>query len=324
MPAGYDGAGSLFALGVRMTLLGPTGAPLVGANNGYKTDSLITIGVGLEYEEGEEVVQKSGSGAICLAYRAPDTVKRGTIEEFQVCTPDPNVLRFTQGGNVIETTGTAEAQTVTITGGPTGGTFTLTLDGETTAGIAFDATNGAVDTAIEALPGVEPGDVTVTGGPGPGTPWVVTFTVAQGNVPQMTANGAGLTGGVAPAVAVTTTTPGVAAAAIGYQAPLVGVDPMPDGIGLEFWTRAVTDGAFAADLPYFHWVLPRTKLRQSAAHAASATDPMRPTLEGYSEQNALWGDGPAGDWPFPSDRVWQYARVATIPDLTPGYFAVLA
>lgn len=324
MPAGYDGAGSLFALGLRLTLLGSAGVPLVGASNGYKTDALATINVGLEYEDGEEITQKSGSGAICFGYRAPDTVKRGTIEELQVCTPDPNVLKFVQGGNVFETIGTAEVQTVTITGTPTGGDLTLTLAGETTGAIAYNAVAGAVQTALEALAGVEPGEVTVTGGPGPDTPWVVTFTAAQGNVGQMTANGAGLTGGVAPAVAVTTTTPGVAPAAIGYQAPQVGVDPQPNGVAVEFWTNAITDGAFAADLPYIHWLLPLSKLRQSNALAASASNPMLPTFEGYSLQSQNWGDGPLGDWDWPSDRVWQWVRVATLPDLSPGYYEVAA
>jgi hypothetical protein len=50
---------------------------------------------------------------------------------------------------------------------------------------------------------------------------------------------------------------------------------------------------------------------------------MLPEFSGYSRQNPNWGDGPnTGDWPYPSDRVWQWARVATIPDLTPGYSAV--
>lgn len=104
-----------------------------------------------------------------------------------------------------------EGQTVTITGTPTGGTFTLTFDGETTAGIAYNANAAAVQTALEGLSNVTAGDVTVTGGPGPGTPYVVTFSggdEAGTDVPVMTASGASLTGGSSPAVAVTTTTAG--------------------------------------------------------------------------------------------------------------------
>lgn len=111
--------------------------------------------------------------------------------------------------------GTNEVQTVTITGSPTGGTVTLALDGETTAAIAYNANAAAVQAALEALSNVDAGDVTVTGGPGPGTPWVVTFggQYAGTNMPQMTASGASLTGGSSPAIAVTTTTAGGAAAA---------------------------------------------------------------------------------------------------------------
>lgn len=103
-----------------------------------------------------------------------------------------------------------ERQTVTITGTPTGGTFTLTFDGEATAGIAYNANAAAVQSALEALSNVNSGDVTVGGGPGPGTAYTVDFAgqYLGDNVPVMTASGASLTGGTSPAVAVTTTTGG--------------------------------------------------------------------------------------------------------------------
>lgn len=98
------------------------------------------------------------------------------------------------------------AQQVAITGSPTGGTFTLTTRGLTTAAIARNATAEAVASALNALEGV---DVTVTGGPGPGTPWVITFLEPQGPRPLMVADGSGLTGGTAPAVDVTSTHTGI-------------------------------------------------------------------------------------------------------------------
>lgn len=104
--------------------------------------------------------------------------------------------------------GTSEVQTVTITGGPTGGTFTLTYSGQTTAAIAYNASAVAVLAALEALSNLTPGDVVVAGAAG--GPWTVTFDADLGNVAQMTGDGASLTGGVTPAVAVATTTPGVA------------------------------------------------------------------------------------------------------------------
>ena len=132
--------------------------------------------------------------------------------------------------------GTNEIQRVTITGSPTGGTFTLTYSGQTTAGIAFDATAATVDAALEALSNIGAGDVTCTGGPLPGTAVDVEFTNQLGltDVAAMTASGAGLTGGASPAVAITTPTPGVAATALtGIMVLAAGGSPemTPNGIG---------------------------------------------------------------------------------------------
>lgn len=98
----------------------------------------------------------------------------------------------------------SESQTLTVTGSPTGGTFTITFDGATTAAIPYNATAAAVQNALEALPNVSPGDVTVTGAGG--GPWTVAFggQYTGANVPAMTSSGAGLTGGTSPAVAVAT------------------------------------------------------------------------------------------------------------------------
>jgi len=109
--------------------------------------------------------------------------------------------------------GTAEVQTVTVTGVPTGGTFTLTYAGQTTAPIPFNATAAQLQAALENLPNLNPGDIVVTGT----APYQVTFTSELGNVGQMTASGAGLTGGTTPGVTVATTTPGAA------QTPAAGV-----------------------------------------------------------------------------------------------------
>lgn len=108
-------------------------------------------------------------------------------------------------------TGINEVQRATITGTPTGGTFTLTFNGQTTAAIAYNAAAAVVQTALENLSNIGVGEAVVTGGPGPGTPYTVTFggTFAGTDVPQMTATGS-FTGGTAPAIAITTITPGVA------------------------------------------------------------------------------------------------------------------
>lgn len=144
----------------------------------------------------------------------------------------------------------SEVQTITITGTPTGGTFTLTFNGQTTAPIAYNATNTTVDTALEALSTVGAGNVVVTGGPGPGTPYVVTFsgTLAAQDVPAITATGS-FTGGATPAIAVVTTTPGtpggiatldIVADNAGYWAGGSGAVAGRDGLYIDI-TDAGTD-----------------------------------------------------------------------------------
>lgn len=108
-----------------------------------------------------------------------------------------------------------EVETVTVNA--TGGTFTLTFSGQTTAAIAFNATAGAVQSALEALSNIAPGDITVTGGPEATGPVTVEFRGAYAgtNVTQMTANSGSLTGGTHTATVATTI--GGAAAQTGQE-----------------------------------------------------------------------------------------------------------
>ncbi|MBF6416977.1 major capsid protein [Nocardia cyriacigeorgica] len=101
-----------------------------------------------------------------------------------------------------------EVQTVTITGSPTGGHFTLTFGGDTTANIGHNASAAHVQSVLAALPSIGAGNVAVTGSAAAG--YAVTFQGALGatNVPLMTADGSTLTGGTAPAVNVVQTTAG--------------------------------------------------------------------------------------------------------------------
>ena len=143
--------------------------------------------------------------------------------------------------------GTNEVQTVTITGTPTGGTFTLSFQGETTAPIPRNATAAQVQAALEALNQIDPGDVTGAGGPLPATAVTLTFTGGRyggKDVSAITATGS-FTGGASPAIAVTTTTPGVTtpktAQAIGdisVSDPFV-LYTMVNCKGFNVWAEAV-------------------------------------------------------------------------------------
>lgn len=89
----------------------------------------------------------------------------------------------------------SEVQTVTE-GGSGLTSFTLTLDGETTGSIAAAATAAAVQSALEALSNIAPGDVTVTGSAG--GPYTLTFGGARvgKDVPALTATPTGGSGTV--------------------------------------------------------------------------------------------------------------------------------
>lgn len=111
---------------------------------------------------------------------------RGTdLTGFLTVDPD----NTTGGGGVAVSedvtgaAGTNEKQTVVLSSGVTGGTFTLSFnDGvnpaQTTGTIAHNANAAAVQSALEALSNVGVGDVAVTGGPLPATGVVIEFKEA--------------------------------------------------------------------------------------------------------------------------------------------------
>lgn len=115
-----------------------------------------------------------------------------------------DVIRMTTASNANE------VQSITTTGTPTGGTFTLSFKGYTTPALPFDATASAISTALQALSSIGTTGVATSGGPLPGAV-AVTFQNQLGfqAVPLITGNASGLTGGTSPTVAVARTTPGV-------------------------------------------------------------------------------------------------------------------
>lgn len=107
-------------------------------------------------------------------------------------------------GTSIVADGANEVQTVTVTGSPTGGTFTLTYDGQTTAAIAYNAAASVVQQRLTDLSNIEAGMVSVTGANG--GPYTVMFSGGN-NVSQMT-SASSLTGGTSPSANVATATSG--------------------------------------------------------------------------------------------------------------------
>lgn len=101
---------------------------------------------------------------------------------------------------------TDEVQVLSLPNAPTGGTFTLTYSGQTTAAIAYNASAATVQSALEALSNIAVGDVACTGGSLPGTPVTITFgsTLGDQDVALITGNGGSLTGGSSNVTSFTT------------------------------------------------------------------------------------------------------------------------
>lgn len=112
--------------------------------------------------------------------------------------------------------GVNEVQTLAVTGSPTGGTFTISFTNpytgavETTAPLAHNASAAAVQAALVALEAFEPGDVTVAGGPLPGSAVTLTFGGRYASRPVSAVSTTNsFTGGSSPNTTVTETTAGV-------------------------------------------------------------------------------------------------------------------
>lgn len=107
---------------------------------------------------------------------------------------------------------------------------------------------------------------------------------------------------------------------VGYKAPLVGVDPSPNGVAIEVWSIANVGGRQAATNPYWQWVFPYCQMHL-AGERAIQNDLLATSFEGWGVGNVGFGDGPAApQWPFASDAPVAYARTTSIPAGT-GYQA---
>jgi len=197
---------------MRVCRLNPDGTPVVGASSLYTTSALVEASFTPEIEEGAEITQKNGSGALCLTFKAPSTLK-SLSGSLSVCTPDPELLELLTGGTVI-------------------------TDGSDPVGWAF---------------------------------------------------------------------------------PEVGAEPMPNGVSVELWSRAVVDGS---QVGYFHWALPRLKLVPDQFTFGDSA--LVPSFKFTAEQNPNWATGPVKEWEYESGRVAQYVREAAQPADHLGYQTVSA
>jgi len=212
--------------------------------------ALSSIGAGAALVE--DVDLASGVGDLKITFtgsRAKSVVPElSVVNNSLIDSTDPTIV-------VEETTtgvlGVNEIQRLTIGNTPTGGTFKLTYDGQTTADITWSATNSTlianIDGALEALSNIDPGEVTTAAGTlvgGIGTIFI-TFSgaLAETNVPLITVADNSLTDASTPTIAIVETTPGAATPTNEVQTLTIGNQPTGGTFKLEFdgqTTAAIT------------------------------------------------------------------------------------
>ncbi len=145
-----------------------------------------------------------------LTNAAPLQIRNEAMQNFFVSQVAD--MTFVVPSLVPQVAVTNEVQTLTITGTPTGGTFTLKFAGAETAAIAYNATGAAVASALNLLGNLGASAVVGGGGPFPGTAVTITFSgtaVAGQDVPLITLGNNSMTGGASPTLAAVETTKGV-------------------------------------------------------------------------------------------------------------------
>jgi hypothetical protein len=215
-------AASIQGVSIRVTRLDAAGNLMTGSGDSYTTSAFMRVSFTPEYEEGDEITEKGANGVVCVTYKAPDTLKRITME-LAICEPDPELSALISGGLLLrKNLGTAN----------------------------------------------EPNNKS-----------------------------------------------------IGWAAPGVGDDPAGNGVALEVWSHAIKDGKKTAVLPYFHWVFPFVKMRQSGDRVIE-NGLMANTFEGYGLGNPAFQAGPDGRWEFPvaAERPYAYARTDWAPTGLNGFY----
>lgn len=131
----------------------------------------------------------------------------------------------------------------------------------------------------------------------------VTITIAAAAIVPVFVD----TGAVTPNGAFPTTDTTAGPGIVGYQEPALGIVGNPNGVSIEFWSKAVLNGFQQPILPYYRWVLPRVNgmhtMPRDITNANTQT-----VIEGQGYGNPNWGTGPQGDWQFDSTKVFQRAR----------------
>lgn len=97
-------------------------------------------------------------------------------------------------------------------------------------------------------------------------------------------------------------------------------DEASPAIAFEFWTEHVVGSGLDATYPYFHWVFPSSVWQ--IGDNTFEEGPAQPTLNGFTQTNTCWGDGPYGDGPPDSEDIREGGFWAT--DVVPPTAACAA
>lgn len=288
--ATQDYAASVQGASIRVTRLNAAGALLNGPLDSYTTSAFIRTSFTPEYEDGEEITEKAADGTVCVSYKAPDRLKRVTME-LAICEPDPELTALLAGG-VLLTRNESAAVALTVTS-PTISGGVCTLSATSTAGITVGANITVAGLSIAGLNGIQR----------------VTAVVANTSISFATA----LTGSPTASSATVTLRDDTS---VGWAAPAIGDDPAGNGVAIEVWSHAVANGKRAATNPYFHWIFPYARLRASGDRVIE-NGLLANTFEGYGIGNTAFGSGPDGRWEWTevTDRPYAYARDDWSPSL---------
>ena len=215
-------AASIQGVSIRVTRLDAAGNLLNGPGDSYTTSAFMRVSFTPEYEEGDEITEKSANGTVCVTYKSPDTLKRITME-LAICEPDPELSALLSGGLLLRKN-------------------------------------------------------------------LGTFAAPDNK-------------------------------SVGWAAPGVGDDPAGNGVAIEAWSHAIKSGKKSSTLPYFHWVFPYVKVRQSGDRVIE-NGLLANTFEGYGLGNTNFGSGPDGRWEYPvaAERPYSYSRATWAPTGLNGFY----
>ncbi len=290
-------AASVQGAAIRVTRLSASGALLTGDLDSYTTSAFLRMSFTPEYEDGEEITEKAADGTVCVSYKAPDRLKRVTME-LAICEPDPELTALLAGGVLLtRNDSTATEKSVTNAGSSANGT-TATL-------------------VVPSGHGIVAGDnITVAG---------LTPTGLNGikRVSAVTSTSVSFLTSISDTVAGTGNVTLRDDNSVGWAAPAIGDDPAGNGVAIEVWSFAVADGKRVATNPYFHWIFPYARLRQSGDRVIE-NGLLANTFEGYGIGNTTFSDGPDGRWEWTqvTDRPYAYARADWSPstELLKGFY----